>query len=108
MYKVKIYVKNGFSWDDDVSIKIKIPLIPKIGDSLYLNYRMLRKLEKMATSKLEIAQRYAPDWFYGGSVNITHPTKENLNDLCFDDLLIVSDIGISANDKYIAIELKSY
>lgn len=108
MIKCRIHIKNeGGYMDTDVFVEIKLSCLPPIGSILWLTEQERKKLQKMATKNLDIAKRYAPEWFYMKSYNCENPQKENLKDLSFDDASTVTDILFSRNRKVVDIEISS-
>jgi len=105
--KVKIYIhpKSG-DWLEEVSLFIKLVAIPKRGECLFLDAEDYRKLEKMATSSLEMVAQYR-DYLYGASCGVEYPTEKDIENLYFDDCFIVGDNIFHANQDYVSLELTS-
>ena len=109
MIKCKIYITNDNVYmDADVSIDIKLPCVPQIGSTLYLDEEQSLQLLNKAKSSLEIAERYAPKWFYGHSYNVEEVKEENLVDMGFDDATHVKAVSYNANSEIVEIGLDDF
>lgn len=91
--------------DEEVYVNISLPFLPPVGSILHITDEMQLQLEAMAKSSLDIAQRYAPKWFYGKSRNCDEPKDENLEDLSFSDALYVTKILFKANCDIVELEI---
>ena len=106
-FKVFIYTdpeRDNFL-DKDVSINIELPSVPQVDDILYLKRKHFSVLEEKAKSSLEIAERYAPEWFYCHSSGVKDVKKENLKDLNFEDAMYVKEIVYTADDEFVCLIL---
>jgi hypothetical protein len=106
MYKIMVHIKNHNEFiDSDVCVEIELPAVPRKGDILFLNEEQIQILENKAKSNLEIAQNYAPKWFYYGSSGCKEPNENNLKDLKFEDAIYVDRVAFNGNSEIIHIEL---
>lgn len=106
MINIRVHIHNNNSFiDDKVFVDIKLPFVPKKGDTLYLTQEHKDSLKAQAISSLDIAKRYAPKWFYSGSSNCKNPTEENLKDLAFDDALYVHCVSYFADSDIVHLEI---
>ena len=103
-----VHIKNGYTYiDNNVCVQIELPAVPRKGEFLYLQNDLKQVLEDKVRSDLEIARVYAPKWFYGHSYDCEEPKQENLEDISFDDAIIVDSVAFIANSEIIHIELDS-
>lgn len=103
-----VHIKNENTYiDDNVYVQIELPAVPRKGEILYLDNDLKQVLEDKAKSNLEVAIKYAPEWFYGHSHNCEELKQENLTDLSFDDAIYVDSVAFHANSEIIHIELNS-
>ena len=101
MIKCRVHIYcEGWYMDEDVFVDVKLPCLPRIGDTLFLSTKHQMKLEKMARKTMQIAWGYVPDYFYG-----KEPKKENLKYLSFSEVMIVKDIRFLSNSDIVDIEL---
>ena len=105
--KIKIYIKNSSDYflDGDVCVITNLPSVPPVGGIVYLGDYIVEALESKATARIEVACRYAPEWFYCRSCNIQKKDvkEDNLKDLSFADVMYVHDVVYIANDEYISL-----
>lgn len=108
MIKVRIYIYNQWEYmDPDVFAEGLLPAIPQKGEDFKLDEKTLRELENKARASLEIAGHYAPEWFQGKSMHVDDPKEENLQDLSFDDIMVVKDVRYKLNSEFVDIEIGS-
>lgn len=94
MYKITVHVKNKeVVFDPLVSIEIKLPFVPKVGDCILLNNTLIGELEIKAA-------KYDYYWI---SKYIT-----NSNRLSFDKLHYVDKVGYVADSDEIHIDMDCY
>lgn len=109
MLDFRVHVYNEEVWmDDNVFIDIKLPAVPHQGDIVTLSFEQRSELLDMAIKSLEVARNYASTWCYGASHDVTYNTftKDNLEDMCFDDIMTVDSLRYNPNSPIIDIELK--
>jgi hypothetical protein len=107
MYKIKVHIKNDNDFlDSNVFVEIELPAVPRKGEILYLNEEQQEILKNKAKLNLEIAQNYAPKWFYGASSGCENPKEKNLKDLGFGDAIFVDSVVFSGDSEFIQIELE--
>lgn len=100
-----VHIANDIDYmEDDVSVMVTLPGIPRIGERLFLSDQMQLLLQRKATSSLDIAQKYI-HCFYGHSNGIEEVKEENLKDLSFDEFTIVTDVLYKSNSSIVHIEL---
>ncbi len=98
MHKFKLHVKtDNMYFDDKVFVNIQLPHTPRKGEVIYLKPEHYDELEKLAKCDLDIANEYAPKWFYGSSNNIIDLTEKDLENLQFGDANTVSNIIYEAD-----------
>lgn len=103
-----IHIKTeALFMDENVSVLIELPAAPRKGETIHLDARTQKVLEKKAKSSLDIAYEYYPKWFYGHSCNGQKPKHKNLKDLSFDDAIYVYSVLYIPNSDVIHIELNS-
>ena len=106
MITCMIYISNdNESLDANVGIEIKLPCLPRIKDELFLTDEQISELEEMAKSDLKIAENYFPKYFYEGSHLDKEVTKENINNLSFQDVQKVKRVVFFSGDEAINIEI---
>ena len=119
MYKIMVHIANDNQYmDEDVSVEIKLPGIPRIGETVFLDRKHLDVLENKAKSSLDIGGEYFPQWFS----HIPFPDKpesmfsyndldyedlkpENLRDISFSGARLVHNIYFEADSNETHIEL---
>ena len=101
-----IYISNdNGSLDANVGIEIKLPCLPRVKDELFLTDKQISELEEMAKSDFKIAENYFPKYFYGGSHLDKEVTKENINNLSFEDVRKVKRAVFFSGDESINLEI---
>lgn len=108
MIKVKIYIKSEYSlFEEEVFIDALLPNIPNIGNLIFLENEQQYELELKAKSSLEIANKFAPRWFYTTrSLNIKQGgdvKEENLKDLSFGEAMYVHNVVYEPNSEVVKI-----
>lgn len=104
MIKCRVHIDSQYVvFDRDVFIEIEIPCIMPIGSILYLG-RKIEELEAMAKKSRDIASRYHPEWFYSGDQDIEFE-KANIENLGFDDAMVVTNIAYYLGNDYVSIEI---
>lgn len=103
-FKVHIYNEDNMM-DENVYVNIRLPFLPPINSVIHLSDESVKQLEDMAKASLDIANRYAPRFFYGKSTNCYIVKKENLKDLSFSDAIYVKEIRFKENIDVIEFEL---
>lgn len=106
MIKVRIYIKSEYSlFESEVFIDALLPHIPSKGNIIYLDEQQESELELKAKSSLDIANKFAPRWFYGHSGNVEYGEviEENLKDLSFTDAMFVHNVIYEPNSEIVKI-----
>jgi hypothetical protein len=107
MYKIMVHIKNENTFiDDNVSVQIELPAVPRNGEFLYLDNDSIQILEDKAKSDLKIARNYAPKWFYRGSVKVEEVEQDDLINLSFHDAIQIDSVAFKANSDIIYVELE--
>lgn len=107
MYKIRVHIRNkAVLIDEAVFIDIELPSIPRKGEIVFLDEKLIEELENKAKSSLINSKSYAPKWFYGTSYDCNDPKKENLIDLSFIDAKFVDSVSYRANSDIVHVELK--
>ena len=109
MKTYRIYIDNeGTFMDNLVSIDIQLPECPRKGDVLYLTDELIEELENKVKNDINLAEAYFPQWFFYGSKEKESLNLSDLENLSFDDAIIVNNIIFKANDDKIYIELTDF
>lgn len=119
MHKIMVHIQNDCEYmDEKVCLEIRLPSIPRIGETLYLGRKLLDVLQNMAKLDLDIASAYLPQWFHwfpwpddrGPKIIYSELEgedlkPENLRDLDFYGANHVHTIMYDANSDIVHIEL---
>jgi hypothetical protein len=104
----RIHIRSNWDmYDEDVFVEIDLPYPLQVGHCIYLKTESLEQLKQMATASREIAYRYFPDWFDRKSRDL-HFEEANLDDLDFQDAMIIRYISYTEGAPYVNISLVSY
>jgi hypothetical protein len=107
MIDCRIFIESNIGWDETVTVKTDFPTVPRKGDKVTLKRDLLSRLEDQAKKSLEIASRYAPDFFYGFSTGVeAHElTLKSLDDLSFADACYVKTVEFVSGAMMVNIML---
>lgn len=106
MIKVKIYIKSEQAlYEEEVFIDAILPHIPNKGNIVFLENEQQYELESKAKSNLDIANKFAPKWFWGHSSGIERyeVKEENLKDLSFGEAMWVHNVVYEPNSEIVKI-----
>lgn len=108
MIKISVHIENNeLDCDPDVSYLIELPQVPQKGDVLKLGKEIFEKLELQARKSVDVAQKYAPDWFFFKSFGEDCITNKDLKNLTFIDACFVSGVFYTPNLDIVAIEMSA-
>jgi hypothetical protein len=104
MINCRVHIKNGNAYmDNEVFVPCTLPALPRVGDSLH--GIDTETLQKKASKNLEVAKRYAPQWFHGKSHGCRNPKRENLKDITFEAATVVSSVCFTCDSDIVDIEV---
>lgn len=107
MIKIRVHIETeDLYMDDRVYKEIILPSVPRVGDWVSINKDVLHE---MACSSLDIAKDYR-EWMYGKSSDRVMDynyriTKEDLENLSFDDAGPVKSVCFREGNDYVDIEI---
>lgn len=108
MIHISVHIANEIDFmPKDVSVIIRLPSVPRIGERLFLSKEIQSQLEDKARSSLDIAEKYI-NYFYRFSHGINEVKEINLKDLSFDEASLVSDVVYESDCETVFIELSKF